>query len=320
MSDSSLEVLTSCFRASRKIMRSLGHGKHNEPAGNAQQSNDIVRQHIESDKPCMIARFGYVELEVVCTYLIMRQPQWQKKLTMFYRGGRLGWDKQLRNSFCNNAGFFPATGSNLERYAQQVLDEIPFLDVLHSWLPGEKNLSGIFSDKTTFTNNYHPYLCDRPWMEALKGKKVLVISPFSETIKSQYRKNRKRIYSNPAMLPDFDLITLQAVQSAAGIESTSGFDNWFTAFDYMCNEIQKTDFDIALIGAGSYGFSLSSYIKKNKRKAVHTAGGTQLLFGIKGKRWEDMPEVKNLFNEFWVRPSAQETPKNALKIEAGCYW
>ena len=320
MSDILLEPLSACLRSSRKVTRNLGFFRHKELALSTQQSNDLVRQCIKSDTPCMVARFGYAELEVICTYLIMQQPQWHKKINMFYRGGRLGWDKQLRSSFSNNAGFFPAIRDNLEKYAQQVIGEVPFLDVLHSWLPGEQNLFEFFSDKTMLSNNYHPCLCERPWTEALKGKKVLVISPFSETIKKQYGENRKKIHSNPAMLPEFDLITLKSVQSAAGIESKSGFDSWFSAFDYMCNKINQIDFDIALIGAGSYGFSLAAYIKKNKGKAVHTAGGTQLIFGIKGNRWENIPEVKKLFNDHWVRPSLEETPKNALGIEGGCYW
>ena len=50
----------------------------------------------------------------------------------------------------------------------------------------------------------------------------------------------------------------------------------------MKNQIVKTDFDIAIIGAGAYGFSLAAFIKKIGKKAVHLGGPTQVLFGIKG--------------------------------------
>ena len=52
------------------------------------------------------------------------------------------------------------------------------------------------------------------------------------------------------------------------------------------------------------------------------AGVTQLLFGIKGKRWEDYVvwPYMNLFNDHWVRPGASEKPKNATVVEGACYW
>lgn len=52
-------------------------------------------------------------------------------------------------------------------------------------------------------------------------------------------------------------------------------------------------------------------------------GSLQLLFGIKGARWEDSNynETYNyaqLMNEYWVRPSETETPQkpNKSKLDA----
>lgn len=60
-----------------------------------------------------------------------------------------------------------------------------------------------------------PWFSDYPWSAALKGKKVLVIHPFSETIQKQY-KNREYIFPNTEILPEFELQTLKAVQTIAG--------------------------------------------------------------------------------------------------------
>ena len=46
-------------------------------------------------------------------------------------------------------------------------------------------------------------------------------------------------------------------------------------------------FDIAIIGCGAYGLPLAAKLKKEGRQAIHLAGVTQLMFGIKGKRWEE---------------------------------
>jgi glycerol-3-phosphate dehydrogenase len=54
----------------------------------------------------------------------------------------------------------------------------------------------------------------------------------------------------------------------------------------------KKDYDVALIGCGAYGLPLASHVKRKGKQSIHLGGGLQLLFGIKGKRWDDNPEVK----------------------------
>ena len=60
-------------------------------------------------------------------------------------------------------------------------------------------------------------------------------------------------------------------------------------------------------------------------------GALQLLFGIKGNRWEDplygvrewgIPEsfYIRMFNNAWVRPGTEGMPDNASQVENGCYW
>jgi len=90
----------------------------------------------------------------------------------------------------------------------------------------------------------------------------------------------------------------------------------------MKQKIENIDFDICIIGCGAYGFPLAAHVKRMGKKAFHLAGVTQLLFGIKGRRWEESEvwPYMNLFNENWVRPSDNEKPNNAQKVEGGCYW
>ena len=88
----------------------------------------------------------------------------------------------------------------------------------------------------------------------------------------------------------------------------------------MEERISKIDFDVALLGCGAYGLPLAASIKRMGKKAVHLGGATQILFGIKGKRWEEIPKIAKLFNENWVRPSEEERPDNFSEIEGGSYW
>jgi hypothetical protein len=68
------------------------------------------------------------------------------------------------------------------------------------------------------------------------------------------------------------------------------------------------------------GLPLSAYVKSLGKISIHIGGGTQILFGIRGKRWDDMPEVASLYNEHWVRPAGTERIQYPEKVEEGCYW
>ena len=75
-----------------------------------------------------------------------------------------------------------------------------------------------------------------------------------------------------------------------------------------------------VLGCGAYGMPLGAAIKRAGRQAIHLGGSLQLLFGIRGRRWDALPSFQPLFNHDWVRPSAEETPQRAEAVDAGCYW
>ena len=162
-----------------------------------------------------------------------------------------------------------------------------------------------------------PFYFNDPWSEELTGLNVLVINPFKESIESQYLKKDK-IWGNKKILPDFNLIAYKSVQSLCGHQPHS---SWLESLNTMKDDIAKIDFDVALLGCGSYGMPLCAYIKNELHKsAIYVGGGLQILFGIKGKRWDDMPFFQGLYNEHWVRPLENEKPKNFNIVEEGCYW
>ena len=167
---------------------------------------------------------------------------------------------------------------------------------------------------------YHDYFVncgDDIWFKHLKGKRVLVIHPFASTIESQYKNNRCKIHQSPDVLPEFELHVLKAVFTAAG-ENDERFNDWFEALEYMHEETKKIDYDIALIGCGSYGLPLAARIKQDGKIAVHMGGDLQLLFGIKGARWASLGE--SLFNDYWIYPDSSERPTNYTLIEGDSYW
>ncbi len=88
----------------------------------------------------------------------------------------------------------------------------------------------------------------------------------------------------------------------------------------MFLEATSFEFDIAIIGCGSYGLPLAAKLKRHGKQAIHLGGATQVLFGIKGKRWAENPVFRKLFNDYWVYPSLDEIPITAKRIDNACYW
>ena len=79
---------------------------------------------------------------------------------------------------------------------------------------------------------------------------------------------------------------------------------------------------MAIIGCGAYGMPLAAKLKQAGKQAIHLGGATQLLFGIKGRRWEENypSKIATCFNADWTYPLDSEKPKNGGTVEMGCYW
>lgn len=275
-----------------------------------EEINLYIRDLILSGKPFLAGRFGATELFCVRTFDFELDSKYEKVLSQMQM-----W-----------SGFFPSKMDLGNKFKDLMLESIPEADVMGIWmLPfedyylnkyGQKNL------RTTYLFDLEPWSApDNPWSAALAGKKVLVIHPFSETIEHQY-KNREKIFPGTDILPLFELKTLKAVQTVAG-EKDDRFATWFDALDWMYKEALKIDFDVAIIGCGAYGFPLAVKLKRAGKQAIHLGGATQLLFGIRGKRWDESENyayVQKFFNDAWVYPSDKDKPKQASKVEGGCYW
>lgn len=279
--------------------------------------HEIIRL-LQSEKPCMIARFGSVELQSVIDYLY---PATFRNIIPFLKHKIPSWGyapSTIRTMYIN-AGFFPSTRRELDRFGKKMMESIKYVDMLGSWRPEEIYLKSYIEDKLLVPlADLEPYYFEEPWTVALEGKKVLVIHPFEDSILAQYKK-WGNLFDNQQLQPNFKLLTLEAVQSIAG-NKPDNFNNWFEALEWMKYEIDKLDFDIAIIGCGAYGFPLAAYVKQIGKKAIHLGGAVQYLFGIKSKAFDNNNKLNYLSNEYWVYPNANEVIKNSNLVEGGRYW
>ncbi len=294
-------------------------GRNWKMFSNKDYANKLIYDTLMSDKPAMIGRFGSTEMACLINYLGIKQNN--KSWISYVKGKSLmwWWNPNIVNQMQKWSGFFPPEKSKIEQFCELIMQDMRQVDILGSWLLEEELFSTEISQaKKVVLEDIEPFFSSFPWTRALENKRVLVIHPFAETILAQYDK-RKELFDND-LLPDFQLRVIKAVQSVAG--NNTEFNDWFDALNHMKNQVDREDYDIAIVGCGAYGFPLAAHIKRSGKKAVHLAGATQLLFGIKGKRWEEFIvwPYTNLFNEHWLRPSNNEKPKNANQVENACYW
>lgn len=276
-----------------------------------EDGSKLIHNLLEKDNPCFISRIGSVEGEVVYQY------------HKIINGMQTSFNEEIRRTASINAGIFPTDDRGLSEFARIFFDAAKKVDVLGIWdVSAEKYILDC-ADKQVIPI---PFLSLYPgintWTAVLRGQRVLVVHPFSESIKEQYYgTNRSKLFNNPSILPDYELITLQAVVSLAGEETP--FSSWREALLSMYSRVEAIadSFDICLLGCGAYGLPLGEMIFSNlHKKVVHVGGSLQLLFGIKGSFFEAFELTKPLINPFWIYPKPSETPAASSLVEGSCYW
>jgi hypothetical protein len=303
----------------RALMRRRG-GFHNGSSivayREGQQGNGIIRELVNQQAPTMIARYGSDELSTISSVLSGASAQ---EIAMKLR------------LLCTNCGFFPSRTDLLPRFIEVYEEAAREIDCLAIWnfenglWEAEERMFRTYSPKACLVSirSLESWLWSDPWTRSLQGQRVLVVHPFEKSIRHQYAR-RASLFADDGVLPEFkSLLTLKAVQSAGG--TPTSFDTWFDALDAMCSDIERIDFDVALIGAGAYGMPLAAFVKRLGRKAVHMGGATQILFGVIGRRWEKRipggyPPLTRFVNQHWTRPLPEETPAGFKSVGRGGYW
>lgn len=271
--------------------------------------NLLIADMIRQKQPAAFGKIGNIELKAVRIGL-QENPQINAASM-----------QHILQELYVNAGVFPPSDAMLRYFADEFSTALLCMSVLGVYFnPGEADLANQFGQKAirAFPRSYEPYYHLKPWSAELKGKSVLVVSPFVDTITKQYAK-RELIWSQlPDVLPEFNLHTIKVPLSDAIIKSP--YESWKACLDDLKRQMDSVDFDVALIGAGAYSLPLCTHAKSLGRIGIHMGGATQILFGVIGNRWTDHPIISGFFNEHWCRPSADESPSANVLVEGGCYW
>lgn len=292
---------------SRLFMRSLPK---------TERTQEMIKAYITSDAPFLLLRFGLYEYQLCYQYLEKAN------------GLRRGYSDFIRRHIRMDTGIQAEGDAVLDKYAQYVVENLYEVDIMGYWrnYPEKLVFSSYYQKGCNHLdiNDLYPYpywheskLPD--WQMNLSGRTVLVVTSFARTIEKQYS-GRKSIWKDAdRILPEFEVIVYQAVQTSGGA-ADDRFVSWEDAVEHMEKEILRIDFDIALVSCGGYGLPLAIRLKKYGKKVIQWGGCYQLWFGILGGRWKNDPKIQKYVNDSWVYPLESEIPPMAEQVNDSAYW
>lgn len=271
-------------------------------------------------------KLGTSETEALWFYLLMRNGQ-----------TKYPYISDIKKNMTVNAGIFPATDEALDDWAKHMLhDVLPVMDGIVEWNtlnPVQENqiLNKFSPNSKRFpARSLEPYYEDtaatRWTYRAPPETKIAVVSPFVESIAAQWPKQDEIWPTVPVW--NTEVIQLKTVKAHyspflspdASWPGEVEAGGWRAAVEYMTDSVVRTGASIAIIGVGALSLPLAAALKKRGISAIHTGGATQILFGVKGRRWATHNVISTFFNPAWIIPSAEEVPTNSVAVEGGCYW
>lgn len=271
--------------------------------------NSAIAQILQRGQAAGLGKIGNTELRVVMHWL----AQGERETARFLPG--------LREEAFVGAGIFPASDTGMADFCRLWLNSLRSLDLLAVWHnAGEAVLADRFCPHAQYgrEEDYYPYLHADPWSRHMAGRRVLVVTPFADTVRQQFDRRALIWERRPLVLPDCTLDVLAVPFSPALITPVE--PTWTARLHRLTAAMEERAFDIALIGAGALSLPLVAKAKSMGRIGIHLGGATQMLFGIRGRRFDADPATAALMNTHWSRPLPQETPAAAGLVENAAYW
>ena len=270
------------------------------------------------------------------TFFVGRNGTIELETLLFYtknRGTGEAYPKHMLDRLERHAGVWPATLASVDAWAKEYVNSLYLLDAAAAgWFKplanDELEMMAKLAPQATLMplRALEPYYVEPPlrWSAALAGKKVAVVTSFAVTAQGQIG---KRLWdAQESLLPpttEWSFIRSGYCPSVAGAAPCGwpeGINSWQAAVEYLVDAVRFTGASVALIGCGGIGMLVAARLRRIGVSAIVMGGAVQVLFGIRGRRWQTHPVIGDFWTYDWVAPSEEETPDAARSIEGGCYW
>ena len=294
------------------------------------RENDNLRRYVSRKltlcEPFILPRIAGVENELAMRSIITlrNMDEQHSEKNLFHNLKKIG------PTMKRHAGIKFTGIDSVYKYAKMYMSAFHKCDKYFWWEPwGNVGASIPYSLEFMTTNFQKPKfdalaldifdnIAREPWTLALRGKRVLIISPFAESFKEKVEV-RTEIYGID-LFPDCELSFIKPPQTQ-GDNPSDEFDVELRRFVDELEKIKDT-FDVALCSCGGYGNLVCSELFDMGKSAIYIGGVLQMYFGIYGERWlKERPDIMKLYmNEHWSRPKEEEKPSGFEKVEDSCYW
>jgi hypothetical protein len=228
-------------------------------------------------------------------------------------------------------GIFPVEPSFYLTYNQLYVEKVRTIDCLGLILDpvmGPKIISFYnlvnkcvyFKDQ--IPDKSSPSKRENCYLHFFEGKKILLICPFADLLRQRAtREIFEGVWSKTGK-KWFYPKRVEALEFPYGFASETHrrYASTIDLVEAIQAEIERKDFDIALIGAGGLSIPLASFAKQIGRISISLGGDLQVLFGVVGKRWRNLERwSRDYFNEWWIDMPQGYKPTET-DIADGAYW
>lgn len=282
---------------------------------------DLARA-IQNKQPYATGKIG-VTTQYMMNYPIVLGREKDPKVVNDYAS-------QMEFMCLKQQGIFPYDLEFLRGYIEFYVEQVKQMDCLGMcYLPNELEMRQYYglTMKWIHYPNQEPdrSIPDKPqncYVQHFAGKKLLIICPFGDLLRDRATKAIfEGVWSNTGKRWFYPQ-SVDSLEFPYGFssETHARFPTVFNLIELIEREIERRDFDIALIAAAGIAMPIASHVKKLGKIAIDLGGHLQFLFGVRGARWRDNPESMPYFNEHWIDMPAKYKPKETGVCDDGAYW
>jgi hypothetical protein len=289
------------------------------PQYTIEEGGRILYERIQSGVPFVAGKLGTSEFEALLWFINHKDGV---------------FPLHIQKNMKINAGLFGERC--IEEWCAYMLGNAGLMDEIAMWNPISPLQERYFIEKhfpqikkflpLRALEPFYQDKAENRWSLAVQTP-FCVVSPFVTTIEGQWSR-RDELFPFPLFATDdfrgcvyvgYSPLICQKTELCSWPESILQ-KGWFAGVQSIIDSCVATGAKFVFVGAGALSLPICFELKKRGISAIHTGGGTQLIFGIKGRRWLNHGVIAGFFNDSWVSPAVVEVPSNAERIEGGCYF
>ena len=204
----------------------------------------------------------------------------------------------------------------------------PDSDFLSKFPNNPKFFDFLIMDPGALLGYSHFGSLETPWTQHLKGKKVLVVSSHSNSIKYQWDRMGLVWGDKRDKIVPFELVDAISTPYHPDLDDRQYINcsNYMEKIEITKNIIDTYDYDVLLTGISNQSVFYAQHARDMGKVGIQTGATIQLFFGIVGNRWfqPGYSRWREMFNENWIWPMQIDEPQKKHLIGGSetshAYW